>query len=41
MVSGDIAFSSKPEEYKLAEEFLDKLLKITHLNKYALFVVSR
>ncbi len=33
IVSGDIAFSSKPEEYKLAKDFLDKLLEITHLSK--------
>jgi len=39
IVSGDIAFSSKPEEYNLARGFFDRLLEITHLSKDRLFIV--
>lgn len=33
VVTGDIAFRSAPEEYTLAGQFLDKLLKATDLRK--------
>jgi 3',5'-cyclic AMP phosphodiesterase CpdA len=39
IVSGDIAFSSKPEEYKLVGKFLDRLLEISHLTKDKNFIV--
>lgn len=39
VLSGDISYSSKPEEYKIAFKFLDKLLEITHLDKNKLFLV--
>jgi len=38
-VSGDVAFSGAPEEYALAGQFLDELLKVTGLPKTRLFVV--
>jgi 3',5'-cyclic AMP phosphodiesterase CpdA len=38
-VSGDIAFSGAPEEYTLAERFLDELLEVTDLSKTQLFIV--
>jgi formylglycine-generating enzyme required for sulfatase activity/predicted MPP superfamily phosphohydrolase len=39
VISGDIASSSQPEEYTLAEEFLDHLLEVTDLPKERLFLV--
>jgi predicted MPP superfamily phosphohydrolase len=39
VISGDIAFSSRPEEYNLATKFLDDLLKTTNLPKERLFLV--
>jgi len=39
IVSGDIAFSSKPGEYVLAGKFLDKLLDISRLAKDNIFIV--
>jgi predicted phosphodiesterase len=39
ILSGDIAYSSKVEEYELAQEFLEKLLRITGLNKKRLILV--
>jgi len=37
--TGDIAYSGKPSEYKLAKEFFDDLLEITGLKKEQLFFV--
>ena len=39
IVSGDIAFASRPEEYALAKRFLDDLLKTTGLSKDCLFLI--
>ncbi|MBN2006241.1 MAG: metallophosphoesterase [Anaerolineae bacterium] len=39
VVTGDIAFSGKPEEYQLAGSFFDKLLETTKLSRERLFVV--
>lgn len=39
ILSGDISHSSKPEEYALAAEFLDRLLEITCLKKDRLFLI--
>jgi hypothetical protein len=39
VVSGDLAFSGKPEEYALAGAFLDQLLDATGLPKGRLFLV--
>jgi formylglycine-generating enzyme required for sulfatase activity/predicted MPP superfamily phosphohydrolase len=39
LVSGDIAFQSAPEEYALAGQFFDELLKATGLPKTRLFTV--
>ncbi len=39
VVTGDISFSSKPEEYKLAKEFFDDLLKTTRVPKDRLYIV--
>lgn len=39
ILSGDIAFSSSPDEYLLAGQFLDKLLDITRLDKDRIFLV--
>ncbi len=39
IISGDIAHASRPEEYDLAKEFLDKLIDITNLSKDRLFLV--
>jgi nucleoside phosphorylase/predicted MPP superfamily phosphohydrolase len=38
-VTGDIAFASKPEEYVLAQRFLDDLRRTTRVRKDHLFVV--
>ncbi|HEX8144561.1 MAG TPA: SUMF1/EgtB/PvdO family nonheme iron enzyme [Pyrinomonadaceae bacterium] len=38
-LTGDIAFSSEPAQYALAQKFLDNLLSITGLRKERLFVV--
>jgi predicted MPP superfamily phosphohydrolase len=38
-VTGDVAFSGQPQEYKLAAEFLDKLLSMTGVPKEQLFLV--
>jgi serine/threonine protein kinase/predicted MPP superfamily phosphohydrolase len=38
-VTGDIAFSGKPVEYGLAQEFFDELLETTSLSKARLFLV--
>jgi hypothetical protein len=38
-VSGDIAFSGKPQEYAVAREFFDRLLQATGLPRPRLFVV--
>jgi predicted phosphodiesterase len=38
-VSGDIAFSSTPAQYKLAREFFKRLLSVTQLPKERLFIV--
>lgn len=38
-VTGDIAFSGNPAEYKLASKFLDRLLHETGLTKDRLFIV--
>jgi len=37
--TGDIAFSGKAQEYKLASQFFDKLLDIMQMNKESLFVI--
>lgn len=39
LVTGDIAFSGQPEEYKLARVFFDNLLSLTQLSKERLFIV--
>ena len=39
ILSGDIAFASCLEEYVLAQQFLDDLLKTTNLSKKCLFLV--
>jgi formylglycine-generating enzyme required for sulfatase activity len=39
LVSGDIAFSGKPEEYALARQFFDGLLETSDLPKERLFIV--
>jgi formylglycine-generating enzyme required for sulfatase activity/3',5'-cyclic AMP phosphodiesterase CpdA len=39
LVSGDIAFSGKPEEYALARQFFDDLLGALGLSKERLFIV--
>jgi len=39
IISGDIAFASLPEEYTIARQFLDDLLKTTALPKDRLFLV--
>ncbi|MBU1341647.1 MAG: metallophosphoesterase [Proteobacteria bacterium] len=39
IVSGDIAFSGKKEEYDLAEDFFEKLIKHTGINREKLFIV--
>jgi DNA repair exonuclease SbcCD nuclease subunit len=39
IVSGDVSYSSKPEEYEIAANFLDRLLKISNLDKKDLFLV--
>ncbi len=39
VVTGDIAFSGKPEEYQLAGSFFDKLLETAKLSRERLFVV--
>jgi UDP-2,3-diacylglucosamine pyrophosphatase LpxH len=39
IVSGDIAFAGRPEEYVLAQQFFDELLKTTTLPKNCLFLV--
>jgi CRISPR-associated protein (TIGR02710 family) len=39
LCTGDIAFSGKPQEYKPAENFLNKLLKITGVTKQKLLAV--
>lgn len=39
ILSGDISYSSKPEEYELARGFLDKLLEISGLDKDRIFIV--
>jgi 3',5'-cyclic AMP phosphodiesterase CpdA len=39
LVSGDIAFSGLPQEYDLARQFFDELLKVTSLSKERLLVV--
>jgi len=39
VLSGDIAFASRSEEYALAQQFLDDLLKTTGLPKPRLFLV--
>ena len=39
VISGDIAFASRPEEYNLARQFLDKLLETINLSKDRLFLV--
>ena len=38
-VTGDIAYSGKTNEYKLAQEYFDRLLKVTATPKERLFVV--
>jgi len=38
-ITGDVAFSGKPDEYKLAGTFFDELLKTTKLPSERLFVV--
>jgi predicted MPP superfamily phosphohydrolase len=39
IISGDIAFAGRPEEYALAQRFLDDLLETTGLPKKCLFLV--
>ena len=39
VVTGDISNSSKPEEYSLAKNFFDDLLKITNIAKDRIFIV--
>jgi 3',5'-cyclic AMP phosphodiesterase CpdA len=39
ILSGDISYSSKPEEYELAKKFLDRLLEISRLAKDRIFIV--
>ncbi|MBN1317036.1 MAG: metallophosphoesterase [Anaerolineales bacterium] len=39
LVTGDIAFSGKVEEYELAKRLFDQLLKVTNLQKEHLFVI--
>ncbi|TEU14814.1 MAG: hypothetical protein E3J21_14810 [Anaerolineales bacterium] len=39
VMSGDIAFSGAPEEYALARQFFDELLKVTGVPKTRLFTV--
>jgi predicted MPP superfamily phosphohydrolase len=39
VVTGDISFSSKPEEYELAKKFFDDLLKATSIPKDRLYIV--
>ena len=39
VVTGDIAYSGKPEEYELAVEFFDHLLEQTEVRKERLFLV--
>jgi len=39
IVSGDIAFASRPEEYALAQQFFENLLKATDLPNDRLFLV--
>ncbi len=39
LISGDIAHSGAKEEYKMAERFFDKLLKVTGLSKDRLLIV--
>jgi len=39
VVSGDVAFSGQPEEYALARQFFDDLLKVAGLPKTRLFIV--
>jgi len=38
-VTGDVAFSGQPDEYKLAQDFFDKLLAATGVPRERLFVV--
>ena len=39
ILTGDISYSGKPEEYEVAQKFLDKLLKISDLGKDRIFIV--
>jgi Predicted phosphohydrolases len=39
IISGDISFGSKPDEYVLAKNFLDNLLKVSKVNKDRLYIV--
>jgi predicted MPP superfamily phosphohydrolase len=39
VISGDLAFSGQPKEYRLAQQFLDHLLKVASLPKERLFLV--
>ena len=39
VITGDIAFSGRTEEYRLAGEFCSKLMTASHLDKNSLFVV--
>src|SRR5688572_23187558 len=38
-VTGDLAFSGSPHEYALARKFLDKLRRVTHVDKDRIFVI--
>ncbi len=38
-ITGDLVRGGKPDEYKVATEFCDQLLKITNLSKQQLFIV--
>ncbi len=38
-ITGDLVHGGKPDEYKVATEFCDQLLKITYLSKQQLFIV--
>ncbi|WP_019867460.1 metallophosphoesterase [Methylovulum miyakonense] len=38
-ITGDLAYSGKPDEYQVAEEFCNQLLTITGLSKQQLFIV--
>jgi predicted phosphodiesterase len=39
LISGDIAFSGQPVEYKLAQDFFDDVLYVTNLSRERLFLV--